>query len=112
MDLEAALARVEGDTGLLAEMAALFLRDCDSALAAIRSALLQKDSRTAARGAHALKGSLASLSAEEARYAAGQLEALAVCGEYSKASEARDHLADAVARLRPLLEDLCRSFPN
>lgn len=109
MDLDAALARVEGDRELLAEMAGLFLKDCDSELEGIRGALGRDDLRAAALGAHALKGSLASLSASEAREVVTQLEARAIGGECSNAREACERLAPALARLRPVLEDVYRS---
>ena len=108
MDREAALARVEGDGELLGEMASLFLEDCDAALTRIRGAIERLDSRSTALEAHALKGSLASLAATEARKTAGELEALAICGEYSKAAEACERLVSELQRLRPVLLDLAR----
>jgi len=106
MDHQAALARLEGDGELLGEMASLFLEDCDLALRRIRRAIEQLDSRRAAVEAHTLKGSLASLAATEARRTAAELEALAICGECSKAARACDRLVSAVQRLRPVLQDL------
>jgi len=106
MDREAALARIEGDAELLGEMALLFLQDCDSVLVAIRRAIERADGRSAAREAHSLKGSLASLAATEARKTTAELEALAICGDYSKAAEACNRLVSALQRLRPVLQDL------
>ncbi len=108
MDRVSALARVEGDAGLLAEMAAIFLTDCDSVLATIRGALARNDGARAAAGAHSLKGSLASLSATESRKAAGELETQAISGQYPGALETWDRLVKALARLRPVLEELSR----
>lgn len=107
MDAEDALSRVEGDAQLLAEMASLFLEGCDSGLGAIRASIAQLEARSAARSAHALRGSLASLSATEAVTIAGELEALCISEEYAQASEAYGRLAEAVARLRPALEQVC-----
>ena len=109
MDRQAALARLEGDRELLGEMASLFLEDCDPALRRIRRAIKRLDSRSAALEAHALKGSLASLAATEARRTAAELEALAVCEDHSKAAEACDRLVSALQRLRPMLQDLAHS---
>ena len=106
MDREAALARIEGDGDLLGEMASLFLKDCDPAVTRIRRAIDRLDSRSAAIEAHALKGSLASLAATAARRRAAEVEALAICGEYSKAALACDRLVGAVQRLRPVLQAL------
>jgi two-component system sensor histidine kinase/response regulator len=106
MDREAALALVEGDEELLGEMASLFLKDSDLALTTIRRALEQADLRRTAREAHALKGSLASLAATEARDTTEEIEALAICGERSKAAQACNRLESALARLRPVLQDL------
>jgi PAS domain S-box-containing protein len=57
-DNAALLARVEGDTQLLAEMAALFLKNYPQRLAEIRLAMEQNDARALERAAHALQGSV------------------------------------------------------
>ena len=109
LNREVALATVEGDEGLLADMARLFLDGCDSALAAIRDAIVQQDCPRVALGAHAFKGSLSSLAATEARKAAAEVELEAIYGQCEQGSAAYDRLAAALARLRPALEDLCRA---
>jgi two-component system, sensor histidine kinase and response regulator len=108
LNREAALAHVDGDVELLGEVAELFLNDCDSALAAIRSAIARGDAPSVVLGAHAFKGSLGSLAATEASAAAQDLETLAVCEGCAKASVAFERLAAALARLRPVLRELCR----
>jgi HPt (histidine-containing phosphotransfer) domain-containing protein len=105
MNRELALARLDGDAELLGEMARLFLDDYASALATIRRALARGDAPRVALGAHAFKGSLASLAATEACQAAQEVEMLAIYGDCSKASEACDRLAAALARLHPVLEE-------
>jgi CheY-like chemotaxis protein/HPt (histidine-containing phosphotransfer) domain-containing protein len=91
-DLEAALAIVEGDRGLLAEMARLFEQESPGQLAALRARIAQGDPGGVALYAHALKGALSSLGAVAAADAAWRLEQLGRSG-------AQDSFADGLAAL-------------
>src|SRR5690606_5786435 len=73
-DHAAALARVEGDRELLAEIAAIFLADRDAMLAEIRAALEAGDHERVWRGAHRLRGALLTLGAVPSIDAAARLE--------------------------------------
>ncbi len=73
-DRPAALAQVDGDEGLLREVAELFIRDAPSMLEAIESALAQQNAHDVERAAHKLKGSVAIFGAKELQETAKQLE--------------------------------------
>lgn len=74
IDREAALSRVGGDVDLLREIGVLFLRECPSAIAELRSAVAARDAHDIERQAHSLKGSVATFGSGAAFQAALQLE--------------------------------------
>jgi CheY-like chemotaxis protein/HPt (histidine-containing phosphotransfer) domain-containing protein len=67
-------ARVAGDEQLLADVIRLFLEDCPQRLAAIKSAVDQRDADAIRTSAHALKGAAGNLSATGLFEAARVLE--------------------------------------
>lgn len=105
-DCQAALERVEGDSDLLREMVAVFLESCDAMLGDIRRAAISRDARGLERAAHALKGCLANLSADEAWQSAALVEKLGREGVFDGLSEAWAQLESALERLRPAMSVL------
>jgi two-component system, sensor histidine kinase and response regulator len=105
-DRNAALDRVEGDSDLLREMAAVFLENCDAMLDDVRRAAASRDARALERGAHALKGCLANLAADEAWHAAAHVESLGREKDLDRVPEACSQLEQAVERLRPAMDAL------
>jgi PAS domain S-box-containing protein len=106
LDRAAALARVEGDSELLAEMAALFVDDCPSMLSAVREGIARQDARLLERASHALKGAAGNFSAQAAVDAALTLEMTARRKDFARAQldygvlkEALEHLTAALAGL-------------
>jgi two-component system, sensor histidine kinase and response regulator len=75
------LARVDGDTGLLAEIIDLFLEDAETLLGDVRQSVRDGDADRVVRAAHRLKGSVATLSATQAARAALGLETLGRAGD-------------------------------
>jgi len=57
-DVDEALARLDGDRELFADLAALFLEESPKELAGIRAALSGQDAPALAAAAHKLKGSV------------------------------------------------------
>jgi CheY-like chemotaxis protein/HPt (histidine-containing phosphotransfer) domain-containing protein len=106
VDLEAALAIVEGDRGLLAEMARLFEQEAPGQLAALREAVGQGDQAGVALHAHALKGALTALGAVAAADAAWRLEQLGRAGDKAGFTEAVAALERELGRARPYLAGL------
>jgi two-component system, sensor histidine kinase and response regulator len=105
-DCEAALERVEGDSDLLREMAMVFLENCDAMLDDVRRAAASRDARGLERAAHALKGCLANLAANEAWKSAAQVERLSREKDVDNLTGACAQLEQAVERLRPAMEAL------
>jgi PAS domain S-box-containing protein len=104
MDHAAALARVEGDAGLLSEMAELFLNNSPKLLEEMRRAVERRDAAALERAAHTLKGSVANFGAREPFEAAEKLEQAALQGDFSSALNAFRELEASLGQLRPMLE--------
>ena len=98
-DQEAALARVEGDEELLAELAGLFLEEAPGLLAQMREALAAGDAPRLERAAHSLKGSASNIDAPETTAAASALELLVRDGGIGQAGPLADRVEGAVTRL-------------
>ena len=105
-DSQAALERVEGDSDLLREMVAVFLESSEAMLDDIRRAAASRDARAIERAAHALKGCLANLSANEAWQSAAFVEKLGREGVFDGLAGACAQLERAVERLRPAMSAL------
>jgi two-component system sensor histidine kinase/response regulator len=106
LDRELALARVDGDEGLLADLAKLFCEECPKLLFAVEDAVARRDTAALKRAAHSLKGSMSTFAAREATEAALRLEELASAGELVDAEGAYRLLATQVDRLKQALESL------
>jgi CheY-like chemotaxis protein len=106
LDRELALARVDGDEGLLADLAKLFCEESPKLLFAVEDAVARKDAAALKRAAHSLKGSMSTFAARDATEAALRLEELASVGELADAEGAYRLLATQVDRLQQALEGL------
>jgi two-component system, sensor histidine kinase and response regulator len=100
------LARVDGDTGLLAEIIDLFLEDAETLLGDVRQSVRDGDADRVVRAAHRLKGSVATLSATQAARAALGLETLGRAGDLSGVPAAFVALEKEFERLVPALQAL------
>jgi two-component system, sensor histidine kinase and response regulator len=105
-DCNAALERVEGDSDLLREMASIFLENCDAMLDDLRRACASGDPRSLERAAHALKGCLANLAANEAWQSAAHVEKLSRENDFNGVAGACAQLERAVEKLRPAMDAL------
>jgi HPt (histidine-containing phosphotransfer) domain-containing protein len=105
-DLEAALAIVEGNRSLLAEMARLFEQEGTEHLGALLEAIRRRDPAGVALYAHALKGALNSLGAVAAADAAWRLEQLAKADDKDRFDEAAVALENELSRAQPYLASL------
>jgi two-component system sensor histidine kinase/response regulator len=106
LDREMALARVDGDEGLLADLATLFCEESPKLLSAVRDAVAKSDAAALQRAAHSLKGSMSTFAARDATEAALRLEELARSGDLADAESAYRLLAAQVDRLKQALESL------
>ena len=105
LDLDTALAVVDGDQELLRRMAQLFLGQCPKLLGAIRDAVVRGDAPALERAAHTLKASVGSFGAQRAYQAALRLEELGDAGDLTGSKtlflswRRRSRLQEAVADL-------------
>ena len=106
LDRQATLEKISDDENLLGEMASLFLGNLDSMLAKIREAAARGDASALERAAHALKGSVVNFAADEGYQAALDVEYYARQGLLASAAAACERLEQAMARLRPSIEEL------
>jgi CheY-like chemotaxis protein len=102
-DLNAALARVEGDRELLKEIATFFIDDSPRLLLAIRELIAQRDSKGLELAAHTLKGTVSNFNAQAAFAAALQLENIGRSGDLANAEAAYIALEQESARLQGAL---------
>jgi two-component system, sensor histidine kinase and response regulator len=105
-DRNAALARIDGDAALLADLAKLFCDESERMLTAVRNAVASNNADELHRAAHFLKGSVATFAAQPAFDAALKLEDMARAGNLTGVEETAASLAEEVARLRAVLENL------
>jgi signal transduction histidine kinase/HPt (histidine-containing phosphotransfer) domain-containing protein len=104
-DQEEALAHVDGDRELLAELAEIFRNECPRLLNDVRRAVVAGDAKALERAAHALKGSVTNFRADSAFQAAFSLEVMAREGRLDDAGQ---RLAELDFELEQLVAALAR----
>jgi CheY-like chemotaxis protein len=110
VDREALLARVRGQTPLLAEIVRLLLDDIGPrSLQEIGAAIANADRARLRRAAHTLKGALGNLCAAPACQAARRLEVLGREGDLTTADEAYRALCEEMERLSKELAELVKA---
>ena len=103
-DKDAAWRCVDGDMGLLQELAgAFFQAEYPQLLAEIRSAIAKNEALRLRRAAHTLKGEVGNFGATAAYDAALQLETMGREEDLTHAAEACAMLEEAIARLHSAL---------
>ncbi len=105
-DRKAALTQVDGDEGLLREVAELFIRDAPGMLDAIAAALEHQQPHDLERVAHKLKGSVAIFGAQELYEIAKLLEQLGRANQLAEAAGLARRLHDGVVALLAALDAL------
>ena len=105
MDMAAALAGVEGNEELLADLAGLFLEDCPRLMEAVREAVSRVDAHALDRAAHAIKGSAANFAASSVFEAARSLEQM---GREARLDDAPATFAAFAPLVEKLLAELAR----
>jgi signal transduction histidine kinase/CheY-like chemotaxis protein len=106
MDRSLALARVDGDEALLADLAKLFCEESPKMMAAVQEAVSARDAERLQRAAHSLKGAVATLAAQRAFDAALRMERLGRAGDLADVDKAYAVLESQIERLRSVLETL------
>ncbi len=105
-DREAALAQVEGDAELLAELVSLFNDDCPRLMQEIREAVTGSEALALTRAAHALKGAAANFSAGRVVTLARRLEEMGRAGQMTGAQVVCADLDVEVVRLNQALDEM------
>jgi two-component system sensor histidine kinase/response regulator len=98
-NLEAFMERIEADRTLAQELVELFLQEAPQMLAAVASAIADKDPQALSLAAHAIKGSIANFSAPRAVQAAATLERIGHENDLTNADLAFVCLQDQVLQL-------------
>ncbi|MCP9456599.1 MAG: Hpt domain-containing protein [Nitrospira sp.] len=102
-DLKEALSRVDDDYETFRMMAEVFLEQGPQDLAAIETALEEREAGAVAKAAHRLKGSVLQFCAEAAVKAAKAVEAAGKSGDVAEAQRIFPLLKTELARLRDAL---------
>jgi HPt (histidine-containing phosphotransfer) domain-containing protein len=108
LDLEIALSHVDGDQQLLAELAALFLKDYPRLLEEMRDSIVKADFAGLERGAHTLKGRLAFFGIQRVRDMALGLEMMGRGHDLARATQSLAAIEDAMKGILPEFEVLTR----
>lgn len=102
-DREQALAQLDGDTALIAEIVAMLVAEGENYCTALDVALASGDAAELRREAHTVKSVLASFSCERGREIAWQLEEQSALGELDGAP---GQVAELESVIRQLIAEL------
>ncbi len=103
-DRNRAIAQLDGDAALFAEICALFVAECDTYCRALESAWASGDAVSLRREAHTLKSMLARFACETGRELALRLEQRVAAGELEGTGEMLVALVSEAKRLAAALE--------
>ena len=103
IDIPALMARLRGDTGLLKELADLFVAEQVKIQSAIDDAIARRDAAALQHAAHALKGAVGNFLAKAALQAAQQLEELGRSGDLREVDQVRARVEETVRQLKSAL---------
>ncbi|MBT3200434.1 MAG: Hpt domain-containing protein [Phycisphaerales bacterium] len=108
---QVALEQAGDDEDLLSELIGIFLSETPEAIAQIHNAVSNGNPEAIANSAHALKGSLGVLAADNAIQAAQKVETLAKAGDLQGLQEATTALAVEIQRLTTALKRETKGAP-
>jgi len=110
LDRELALARVDGDTEMLASLVEVLLSELPLMVQAVQEAMGAGNAAQLERAAHRLKGSVSIFGALEATEAALELENIGRRGDLQQAAGVWAALEKQIEGLRPALQELRREL--
>jgi HPt (histidine-containing phosphotransfer) domain-containing protein len=99
VDVDGLMARVQGDSKLLADIIRLFIEESPKILKEMREALTSSDMSALSRAAHRMKGSAGNLSSKACYDAALRLESVAKINNLDSSKEAYQVLEAVTERL-------------
>ena len=112
LDREAALARVDGDLGMLASLVEIMLTELTEMTNTLREALKAGNAQALEHAAHRLKGSVSIFGATLATETALQLEKIGRSGDLRDAARVWTVLEKQLQLMKPALLDLRRELPH
>lgn len=98
--------QIDGDRGLLADVAELFRDDCPKRLEDCRAAVTARDAERLSRSAHSIKGAASTLAAQATYHAAYAVEKLGQAANFGEAPAAIDKLDMELKRLFEYLDKI------
>ncbi|KXK25651.1 MAG: Hpt domain protein [Candidatus Brocadia sinica] len=110
-NINEALSRLDGDAGLLRELAGLFLENYPAQLEGIQSAVAQNDSKALENAAHNIKGSAGVICAKPVFEVAQRLEIMGKENNLTSVKEMYATLEKELGRLRSKLEAIIVENP-
>jgi HPt (histidine-containing phosphotransfer) domain-containing protein len=110
IDFSVALAHVENDLELLAELGGMFVQDYPRLLQEARNSVTLNDHEGLERAAHTLKGRLAFFGIRWVREKALELETMGRMKDLSTAREALDAIETEMKEVLPELESLVKNI--
>jgi CheY-like chemotaxis protein len=96
----------DGEEGLLAELAGMFLEDADAHLRTLRGAVEAGDANSVREASHTLKGSSGNIGASRIQEVCARLQEISESEELDNAPELLDRLERELERARPELTAL------
>lgn len=111
LDLKTALARLDGDRGLLNEAAEIFLDQYPSLIGNIRLAVTSRDARSLEYACHNLRGSIDNFGAVAACELALTLELIGKAGNMPPDTSAMTALETELKQVNAAIADLLRESP-
>ncbi|MGH9355819.1 MAG: ATP-binding protein [Terriglobia bacterium] len=109
LNLPETLARLGGDTGLLGELAQIFLETCPELQQRMNRAVAELDCDSLQGAVHTLKSSLGVFYARPAMQALAALEENIPSRDAQRINQAHDNLTAEIARLMPALANLLQA---
>ncbi len=106
MDRAGALARVDGDGELLASLVDIYFTEVGPMLAALRTAVSNRDPEKLEKAAHRLKGSVSIFCAEAVTQAAFEPEKMGRSGDLENVAATFARVEQLVGMLEPALKQL------
>jgi HPt (histidine-containing phosphotransfer) domain-containing protein len=105
INVSAALARMGGDSGLLADVAGFFLEDAPELLTQMRCAVRDQQGGELAHAAHTLKGLASNFDAVFVQKIAAELESRGFAGRFEGADSMLDELDSEANRVERALKE-------
>ncbi len=105
-DLDAAVARVDGDMGLLRELAELFLKECPKMVSQVQEAIARRNGEDLEMAAHKLRGALANFFSLGDIEPARRLEEMGRESRLNHVEPVFEELVAEIGQLREALESL------